>query len=390
MPVKAQRVIAAKTRYKGLKGGRGGAKSYSFAQALALRAAQEPLRILCAREIQNSIRDSVHKLLTDRIYELGLSSYYKITEKSITSSAGSEFLFKGLLRNVREVKSTEGIDICWVEEAENVSKNSWDVLIPTIRKPNSEIWISFNPENEDSATYQKFVVNPPPNLTMEHIGWQHNRFFPDVLKQEMEYDKEVDYDKYLHIWEGELKKYSDALIFKGKIFEEEFETPEDATLLYGADWGFSVDPSCLIRMFIKDQCLFIDHEFYAVGVEIDHLPACFDKVPGVRKWRIRADSARPETISYIKRQGFNITGAEKGKGSLEDGIEFLRSFKKIIIHPRCKHTTKDFRNYRWKQDKTTEEILPIPLDKSNHAPDACRYALEPYMKSKEFKISWAD
>jgi len=388
MPLKAQKVIGARKRYKILKGGRGGAKSFSFAQALAIMASEIPLRILCAREIQNSIRDSVHKLLSDRIYELGLSSLYRITEKSITSSVGSEFLFKGLYRNIREVKSTEGIDICWIEEAEGVSKSSWEVLIPTIRKPDSEIWISYNPENEDSATHQKFVENTPPNSIIEHIGWQDNRFFPNVLKQEMEYDKKVDYDKYLHVWEGELKKYSDALIFKGKIFEESFETPEDATLLYGADWGFSVDPTALVRMFMKDRCLYIDYEFYGYQVEIEDLPEAFDRVPEVREWRIIADSARPETISHVRKKGFNIVGAEKGKGSVEDGIEFLRSFEKIIIHPRCPHTSKDFRNYRWKQDKITEEILPIPLDKSNHSPDACRYALEPYMKSKEFKISW--
>lgn len=388
MTPKVQVVMAKPSRYKVLEGGRGGTKSYSFADALVCKTSELPLRILCTRETQNSIRDSVHKLLSDRIAALELDSFFQIKRESIISSCGSEFIFKGLLRNINEIKSTEGIDICWIEEAEKVSANSLDVLIPTIRKPNSEIWISFNPEDEDSPVYQRFIVSPPPDCRHAHITFRDNKFFPEVLRREMEYDKRVDHDKYLHVWEGQLKKYSDALIFKDKIFIEEFDTPEGIQLYFGADWGFSVDPTTLVRMFIQERCLYIDYEFYGHEVEIDDLERAFDTVPGVRKWTIKADSARPETISHVARQGFSIVGAEKGKGSVEDGIEFLRSFEKIIIHPRCKGAINNFTNYRWKQDRVTQEILPIPLDKSNHSPDAVRYALEDYIKSKEFKISW--
>jgi hypothetical protein len=188
----------------------------------------------------------------------------------------------------------------------------------------------------------------------------------------MEYDKRVDYEKYEHVWLGMVKKYGEAVIFKDKVLIEEFPEPEYGTqFFFGADWGYAVDPTCLIRMFMKENTLYIDHEFYAVGVEINELPQAFESVPQSKKWKIVADNARPETISYLYNRGFNIEGSKKGKGSVEDGIQFLRSFEKIIIHPRCKGTIGDFKNYKWKQDKATNEILPIPVDSSNHAPDAC-------------------
>jgi hypothetical protein len=169
-----------------------------------------------------------------------------------------------------------------------------------------------------------------------------------------------------------VKKYGEAVIFKDKVLIEEFPEPEYGTqFFFGADWGYAVDPTCLIRMFMKENTLYIDHEFYAVGVEINELPQAFESVPQSKKWKIVADNARPETISYLYNRGFNIEGSKKGKGSVEDGIQFLRSFEKIIIHPRCKGTIGDFKNYKWKQDKMTGEILPIPVDSSNHAPDAC-------------------
>src|SRR3990167_5358556 len=199
MPQKAQEVIASKARNKILFGGRGGGKSYAFADALIGKALYNRLRILCTREMQNSIRDSVHKLLSDRITALGFDDYFVVQKDSIQSRIGSEFIFKGLRHNISEIKSTEGIDICWVEEAERVSENSWTVLIPTIRKENSEIWVSFNPEDENSATYTRFIKNPPPDCKSEHLTYRDNEFFPDVLRREMEYDKRIDPDKYEHV-----------------------------------------------------------------------------------------------------------------------------------------------------------------------------------------------
>jgi len=382
MVQKAQTVLASNKRYKILYGGRGGSKSFAIADSLVMSSYYDKVRILCTREMQNSIRDSVHRLLTDRISALGLDDGFLIRKDSILSHTGSEFIFKGLRHNISEIKSTEGIDRCWVEEAEKVGSDSWDILIPTIRKEGSEIWISFNPEDEKSSTYQRFVIKKRNDAAIAKINYYDNKKFPEVLRREMEYDKRVDYEKYEHVWEGKVKKYGNAVIFKGKYREEAFETPEDAEFKFGADWGFSNDPTVLGRMFISDNRLFIDHEFYGTGVEINELEAAFDTVPESRKWKITADSNRPDTISHMRKLGFNIVGAEKGKGSVDDGIQFLRGFEEIIIHPRCRGAMDNFSNYKWKQDSITKENLPIPVKSSDHWPDTARYALEKYIKSK--------
>jgi phage terminase large subunit len=382
MPLKARQVIGSKARYKVLEGGRGSGKSYSFADALLVEAAFEKKRVLCTREMQNSIKDSVYRLLVDRIAALELSPYFDIYRETILSKIGSEFIFKGLRHNISEIKSTEGIDRCWVEEAEKVSEDSWTTLIPTIRNEGSEIWISFNPEDAGSATYHRFVTHRPPHSAHAHMTYLDNDYFPDVLRQEMEYDRRVDYEKYCHVWLGEVKKYAEDCVFKRVRVEDFDEPPEDTQFYYGCDFGFSVDPSCLERMFIKDKKLYIIHEAYGHGVEIAELAQFFRSVPGTESWKIYADSQRPDTISHLHNEGLIIEGAEKGKGSVEDGIQFLNGFEEIVIHPRCRGAIDDFKNYRWKRDRITNEILPIPLDKSNHACDAARYALEPYIKGK--------
>ena len=353
-------------RYKIYWGGRGGGKSWAIARALVLLGANKKLRILCAREIQHSIADSVHKLLSEQIYELNLESRYHVTKNAILGKNGTEFIFKGLRFNVREAKSTEGIDICWVEEAQSVSEESWSVLIPTVRKANSEIWLSFNPLDEDDPTYQRFILHTPPNAAVHKVGFRENPWFPDVLRQEMEYLKRVDYEAYLHVWEGEVRRISDAIIFKDKFVVEPFETPDSVRFYHGADWGFAQDPTALVRCFIKDRRLYVDMEAYGVGVELDETGALFDAIPTARKWPIKADSARPETISYMKRAGFNITAARKWQGSVEDGIAFMKSFEKIVLHPRCKHAIDEFGHYSYKVDKQTNDVLPIIVDANNH------------------------
>ena len=171
-------------RYKVLYGGRGGAKSWGIARALLIQGAAKPLRVLCAREIQKSIGDSVHKLLSDQIKALGLAGFYEVQKTVIRGRNGTEFTFHGLKHNVTNIKSAEGADVCWVEEAQTVSKSSWATLIPTIRKPGSEIWVSFNPELEDDETYQRFVANPPTGAVVVKVNWSDNPWFPDVLRQE--------------------------------------------------------------------------------------------------------------------------------------------------------------------------------------------------------------
>ncbi len=383
-----KKVLYADARYKVLYGGRGSTKSWAIADYIIAKCASGRFRVLCTREIQGSIKDSVYRLLCDRIYHYKLQALFVIQRDTISSIFGSEIIFKGLRQNISEVKSTEGINICWVEEAEKVSADSWDTLFPTIRQPNSEILVSFNPEDENSNTYTRFIEKDGkqvemPGLLKVWVNWWDNPWFPDVLRKEMEWCRHNDQEKYEHVWGGRPKKYGQAVIFKNKLRVEDFAPADEQTqFYYGADWGFGSDPSCLVRMFIRDRTLYLDREFYGYGIEIDHLPQCFDQVPDARKWTIRGDSARPDTISYMCNHGFMVEGAEKAKGSVEDGIEFLKNFEAIVIHPSCTGSIGDFSNYRWKVDRITEQVLPIPVDKSNHACDAARYALEPYMKGE--------
>ena len=339
------------------------------------------VRILCTREIQRTIRDSVHKLFADRINELQLSNFYTIKNDSIIGANGTEFIFKGLWNNELDIKGTEGIDYCWIEEAQAISKKSLDTLIPTIRNENSEIIFTYNPTNEDDPVHVQFNKTKRADTLKIECNYSDNPFFPEVLRQEMLYDKSTDLDKYFHIWEGKCLKHSQAQVFYNKWAIENFETPTDAMFYFGADWGFSKDPSTLIRCFIKDKRLYIDYEFYGVGIEIDKLPEYFKQVPDSAKYPITADSARPETISYIRRNGFPlIKSSIKGKGSVEDGIEFLKGFEKIIIHPGCKHTIDEFRLYSFKIDKMTGNITNKLEDKDNHCIDSARYALEDLMR----------
>lgn len=382
LPKKLGFLIQKKARYKVAYGGRGSGKSWGMATALILLSMKSKVRILCTRQLQTSIKDSVHKLLCDRITQLKLEEYFTITKDAIRCYNGSEFIFKGIQNNVMEIKSIEGIDYCWVEEAQSVSDESWEVLIPTIRQEGSEIWVSFNPDREDDSTYRRFVLNPPKDCISVLINYTDNKRFPEVLRKEMEYCKEVDYPKYENVWLGKPAIETEAQIFKGKFELLDFEAEDYTEFYFGCDWGFSQDPTAITRCFIENNCLYIDYEAGGVGIEMEEIPALFDKVPKSRRWKIRADSARPETISYVKRHGFNCVPAEKWKGSIEDGIEYLRSFKKIYIHPRCKHTYEEFKHYSYKTDRVNGDILPIVVDAWNHYIDSIRYALEPYIKNK--------
>jgi len=369
-------------RYKSVHGGRGSARSWTFSRLLSALATSQKKRILCTREYQSSIKESVHQLLSRQIEMLRLNDYYTIQRDSIRSSIGSEFIFKGLKANPLEIKSTEGVDICWVEEAQSVSDESWEILIPTIREPGSEIWLSWNTGEVDDPTYQRFVKNIPDDCISKKATWRDNPYFPEILDKERLYLLRVDPDAYDHVWEGNPKSISDACIFKGKYVVEEFEAPDNVQFYYGADWGFATDPTTLIRCYIIKNELYIDYEAYGVGVELNEIPELFKVVPGYMDWPIRCDNARPETISYLKKEfKMRTESCDKWKGSVEDGIEFLRKFAVIHIHQRCKHTAEEFKLYSYKQDSKTGAVLPIIIDKHNHTIDPVRYALDKLIKN---------
>jgi phage terminase large subunit len=392
-------------RHKCLYGGRGGAKSHTFARLAIMQSCMEKLRFLCTREYQSSIADSVHKLLADEIRNLHVDAYFDVQQKTIRNKyTGSEFIFKGLHHNIGEIKSTERINRCWVEEAQAVSEESWKVLEPTIREPGSEIWVSFNPIEETDPTYVRYIKRPPPNALVIKLGWQDNPWFPQEMEELRLWTLRTDPDAYDWVWEGQCRRISEATIFRHRFDVEPFETPEDVDRFYfGADWGFANDPSCLIRCFIRDEVLYIDYEAYAVGVEIDDLPALFaggvarktgveyPGVPGATDWPIFADNARPETISYLNRTdpGFRIDPADKWQGCVEDGIAYLKGFRRIVIHPRCENTAMEFRLYSYKVDPKTNQILPIVVDKWNHAIDAIRYSLNGVIQARGAMGVWA-
>lgn len=384
VPKKLKAAFNSDKRYIVLYGGRGGGKSWFIGFILILKALEKPNQIiLCTREIQNTIQDSVHSVLSGAIERLGAENFFHITDKKIECKNGSKFIFKGLYRNIQGIKSTEGINYCWIEEGQTISQDSIDLLFPTIRKPDSQIFISFNPGQEDDPIYTRFIKNKRDDTLLIRINYSDNPFFPEVLRQEMLYDKEYNYDKYLHVWEGECKNITEACIFKDKFTVQEFNTPNDVHFFYGADFGFSQDASTLTRCYIKDDCLYIDYDAGGVGIEFEELAKLWDCVPGSRDNKIVADNSRPDTISYMNRQGFYVRPSRKGKNSIEDGIEFMRSFKMIYIHPRCKNTVYEFRSYSYKQDRITNEILPVIVDKDNHYIDALRYSLEDARRGRQ-------
>lgn len=378
-------------RYRGAYGGRGSAKTRTFALMTAIRGYMAAKNgqsgvILCAREYMNSLEESSMEEVKQAIRSVPwLSDFYELGEKYIRTKCRSvSYVFSGLRHNLDSIKSKARILIAWVDEAESVSETAWTKLTPTVREAGSEIWVTWNPEKDGSATDKRFRKEPPDNAIVVEMNYDDNPWFPSVLEEERLNDQaRLDAATYAWIWEGAYLENSDKQVLANKYVVQSF--PDDLwkkadRLLFGADFGFAKDPNTLIRMFILDDCLYIEREAYGVGVELDHMPAFYDEIPEARKWPIKADSARPETISYLKRQGFNISAAKKWQGSVEDGITYLRGFKQIIIHPRCKETAKEARLYSYKIDRITGEVLPIIEDAHNHCWDAVRYGLDGYIK----------
>lgn len=399
-------------RHRVLFGGRGGGKSWAISHKLVERARMGSIRILCTREFQNSIRDSSKKLIEDSIERMGMGpngdGFFTITEREIRGRNGSVFSFVGMNGKDAAIKSFEGYDIAWVEEAATLSRASIDALVPTIRREGSEIWWSYNPRFATDPVDVMFRADePPPGSIVLEVAWCDNPWFPDVLRRDMEYDRRRDPEKFSHIWQGKYVLRSEAQVFRNWA-PVPFEAPADAVFRFGADWGFAIDPTVLVRCFIgrwagipgaseviadaQGQCLFIDHEAYQVGCTIEDTPALFAGSDARRplRWqnphghrgiplasvlKITADSARPETIDHMKRKGFDIEAAIKGPGSIEDGINFLKNYN-IVVHPGCVHLIDELIHYSWAVDRQTGEILSKPADTDNNVIDALRYALE--------------
>ena len=364
-------------RFKGAWGGRGSGKSHFFAGQVIIDLLNGK-NVLCVREIQNSIADSVKRLLEEKIAEFGLGDLFKITDKEIVCTrAGSVAIFRGMQsHNAASVKSLEGFDVAWWEEAQTASARSLDLLIPTIRTPGSELRFSWNPDNESDPIDKLLRAEPPEGAIVVTANWSDNPWFPEELRADMERDKRRDPDKHAHVWEGQYRGLSEARIFRNWEIGD-LEVPDNAVWFYGVDWGFANDPLAAVRLCLPEPgLLYISDEVVEIGVATERAPVVLGRLPGIEKWPSAADSARPEMIDYCRRHGLpRMRPAVKGKGSIEDGISFLQGCD-IVISPRCPNMIEEARRYAYKTDPKTGEILPAVEDAYNDCWDAARYATE--------------
>ena len=409
-------------RYKGAFGGRGSGKSHFFAELMVEECVMNPAqRNVCIREVQKSLEHSSKRLIEDKIAKFapyGIANRFRILNTHIElrdgagCDAGGVIIFQGMQNHTSDsIKSLEGFDRGWVEEAAALSKRSLTLLRPTIRKPGSQLWFSWNAVHSDDAVDHLLRVEKPPRSIVVNANYYDNPWFWDTeLVEEMEHDKRRNPDKYQHVWLGAYLTHTEARVFRNWRIGDpaDFKGPTDR-YWFGGDFGFANDPTVLVRCYIEGRRLYIDGEVYKVHCDIDKTPflwaGAHDKelrdmlptgyaaltpgerlswkgIPGARRWPIVADCARPESISFLKRHGFpKIRAAKKGKDSVEEGIEFLQGYD-IIVHPDCKHVIDELTLYSFKIDPRTDEVLPILEDKSNHTIDSLRYAIEPLRRGR--------
>jgi phage terminase large subunit len=376
------------TQYRGAYGGRGSGKSFSFALMAAVWGYAEPLRILATREFQVSIKESFHAELKAAIASVPwLEAHYDVGVDYLRGRNGTEFIFRGLRHNVQTIKSLARIDLTIVEEAEDVPEPSWLALEATVfRQPKSELWTIWNPMLDGSPVDKRFRKSPPPGSLIAELNWQDNPFFPGGLdtlrRREIE---RLDPNTYAYVWEGAYLTNSDAQVFAGKWRIAEFDPADDWDGPYqGGDFGFAQDPTAAVRCYVHGDVLYVSHEAGRMGLELDHTAAFIaGRIPGFERHVTRWDSARPESISHLKRHGLPRSEAvDKWKGSVEDGIAFLRSFREIVVHPECKGLIQELRLYSYKVDRLTGDIRADVVDAWNHYIDALRYAVAPMVRRR--------
>ena len=386
-PIKLQPLFK-KARYKICYGGRGGAKSWGIARALLIMAARKPLRILCAREFQASIKDSVHKLLCDQIEALGLLPFYEITQTSIRGLNGSEFAFIGLKNNPTNIKSFEGVDICWVEEGQTVSRLSWNILIPTIRKTGSEIWVSFNPDLETDETYQRFVVKPPRDAVIIKINWYDNPWFPETLKLEKDALKERDPQAYNVVWEGMCRRTVDGAIFANEMQRAEADdritkVPYDPTKPVHAvcDLGWSDATAWWFVQFIGMETRLIRYfegsqrTMTSYLAQLQTFGYVYDTIWLPHDAENKTLAANGRSIEEIVR-GAGFKTSIMPRVPVVDSINAARTIFPNIWFDRenCADGLNCLRHYRYEVDPNTGMFSKNPLhDQYSHGADAFRY-----------------
>lgn len=385
-------------RFKVFYGGRGSGKSWSFAIAILTLCSVRPLRILCTRQQQNSIKDSVKQLLEDCIERYEFTGW-KITEDKLVHENGSSVVFKGLWNNINNLKSFEGVDICWVEEAHDVSERAWDKLIPTIRKAGSEIWVSFNPENRTDNTYERFVVNEPPNAFVKLVSYKDNPWFTAELRTEMNHMKEVDYDKYLHIYEGQFKEYAEGAIYAKQLREVRerggiTKIPVEKGVVVNTAWDLGRNDSTSIWFFqiVGREHRFID--FYEGRlVELDHYAQVLQE-----RGYLYGDHYLPHDVG--------VTDLSSTRGSRKTILESL-GVKPITVVPRvesinigievtrqafghcwfdekrCADGLNALANYQYRFDEQYNVFRPTPVHNwASNPADAFRQYAQGYREAR--------
>jgi len=385
-------------RYKVAEGGRGGGKSHFFAEMGVLEVLMHGKLFLCCREVQKSIKHSVKALLVNKIKKMGLMDRFTILDQEIRCNHNEGAIYFAGLRqsggtssSAENLKSYEGVDICWVEEAQTISKFSLDILLPTIRKPGSEIWFSYNRKKEKECVHAKFVEaeNIPEGTVHVYVNYWDNPWFPEDLRSLMESDKLNSIDDYNHIWCGKPQTRSKATIFTRWRIADCTPGPDDK-LYHAIDFGFFPDPCCALRCWLNYDLkrIYIDHAYFTVRLDPEDIGhKLLAKIDTTKHAKIFGDSARPEIISSLKKKkngGYKMEGVKKGPGSVDFGINWLQAWD-IWIHPRCKeicdpeyddyNLIKEFEQYKYKVDPLTGQVLPVIIDDMNHGIDTLRYAL---------------
>ena len=402
--------VPEKARYRVLYGGRGGSKSWNIARALLLKGCEQKIRVLCAREYQTSIKDSVHKLLCDQIFALELEAHYEITERSLRGTNGTEFIFVGVKNNTNNVKSIEGIDICWVEEAQSVTPNSWNVLVPTIRKADSEIWISFNPELPTDETWKRFVINPPENAVVQKINWSDNPYFPEVLDLERRALQGRDTEAYNNVWEGIPRQTVNGAIFAKEVTMAELEgricnVPYDASKPVHAifDLGWADQTAVWLLQFVGQETRLIRY-FEDSQQTISHYMAklqsfgyMYDTIWLPHDAKAKSLGTGKSIEEIVRATGMKVQILDRVP--VADSINAARTiFSKCYFdRQNTEEGLQCLRHYRYDVDPDTKMFSPKPLhDEYSHGADAFRYIglminepkKAPIQKSYRAPVGW--
>jgi phage terminase large subunit len=383
IPEKLVPLLESKARFNVIYGGRASSKSHTIARLLIIKALKEKCLILCTRHIQKSIAASSYSLLVKIINEYELNQYFNIVDNEIRCTrTGSKFIFQGLWQNLDNIKSLEGVNYCWVEEAKAVSHDAWRVLIPTLRAEGSQFYITFNPDMIDDPVYGMFITHERPDSLVIKINYDKNPFLSETSKKEISYMQESNPDMFEWIYKGNVRATSESRILTN-IKSAIFDIDKSKQPHYGLDLGYN-DPNALVQSYISDNCLYICNEYYTNQLSPDELKEQLSNLEWIRGQHIIADSSQPSVIKMLNATGrFSVTGSKKSVGQThKEGMYkrtmalYLKTFKEIVIHAdRCTNAFRELSRWSWSMDKN-EKILDIVLDLDDHIPDALIYSLE--------------